>query len=61
MEYIQIQFSEKMRMLTKNFIPSFLSIIHLYSMEKWQILFFLEIVVLNENILFYIFKYIRVE
>lgn len=32
-------------------------------MEKWQILFFffLEIVVLNENILFYIFKYIRVE
>lgn len=32
-------------------------------MEKWQILFFffLEIIVLNKNILFYIFKYIRVE
>lgn len=59
MEYIQIQFSEKMRMLTKNFIPRTV-FYPLFTYNGEMILFFF-VVVLNENILFYIFKYIKVE
>lgn len=59
MEYIQIQFSEKMRMLTKNFIPRTV-FYPLFTCNGEMILFFF-VVVLNENILFYIFKYIKVE
>lgn len=59
MEYIQIQFSEKMRMLMKNFIPRTV-FYPLFTCNGEMILFFF-VVVLNENILFYIFKYIRVE
>lgn len=59
MEYIQIQFSEKMRMLTKNFISRTV-FYPLFTCNGEMILFFF-VVVLNENILFYIFTYIRVE
>lgn len=60
MEYIQIQFSEKMRMLMKNFIIPRTVFYPLFTCNGEMILFFF-VVVLNENILFYIFKYIRVE
>lgn len=54
--YIQTRFSEKNEDVNEKFYTknNFPSIIHFF-------FFFLEIVVLNENILFYIFMYIRVE